>query len=67
MERTRIVLIDTAPLLREILREIITREPDLALVADKVAKTLVNCNVEVDAVLGGPLAHKGARVIYRQR
>src|SRR5262249_46756385 len=39
---------------------------DLALVADKIAKPLVNSNVEVDAVLGGPLAHKGTRVIYCQ-
>ena len=33
------------------------------LVADEIPKTLVDCNVEVDAVLGGSLAHKGARVI----
>ena len=39
---------------------------DLPLVADEIPKTLVNCNVEVNAVLGGPLAHKGARVVYCQ-
>src|SRR5262249_34106094 len=39
---------------------------DLALVSDELAKPLVNCNIEVDAVLGGPLAHKGAGVIYCQ-
>src|SRR4029434_2049616 len=38
----------------------------LSLIADEVAKALVNCNVEIDAVLGGALAHKGARVIYCQ-
>src|SRR4030095_521249 len=40
---------------------------NLALVADKVLTSLVNCNVQVDAVLCGPLAHKGARIVYRQR
>src|SRR4030095_466196 len=39
---------------------------DLALIADKVAKALVNCNVKVDAVLGGSLPHKGARVVDGQ-
>ncbi len=34
MERTRIVLIDMAPLLREIVREAIVREPDLDIVAE---------------------------------
>lgn len=34
MERTRIVLIDMSPLLREIVREIIVREPDLEIVAE---------------------------------
>ena len=34
LERTRIVLIDMAPLLREIVREAIVREPDLELVAE---------------------------------
>ena len=49
MERTRIVLIDTAPLLREILREIITREPDLALVAEHEAVVDVRQTVEREA------------------
>src|SRR5262245_46707865 len=40
---------------------------DLALIADKLPKPLVNCNVEVDAVLGGTLAHKGAGVVDCQR
>src|SRR5262245_18044495 len=39
---------------------------DLALVAYEIAKALVNCNVEIDAVLGGTLAHKGACVVYGQ-
>ena len=39
---------------------------DLALVTDEIAKTLINCNVEVDAMLGGPLPHKGVRVVYGQ-
>jgi len=34
LERTRIVLIDMAPLLRDIVREAIGREPDLDLVAE---------------------------------
>src|SRR5262247_1517106 len=40
---------------------------DLALVADEIAKALVNSNVEVDAMLCGSLANKGARVVYCQR
>src|SRR5262249_12538487 len=40
---------------------------DLALVADEVAKPLVNSNIEVDAVLSGALADKGAGIIYCQR
>src|SRR5262244_2259656 len=39
---------------------------DLALVADEITKTLVNCNVKIDAVLRGTLAHKGACVVYCQ-
>src|SRR5215472_11603159 len=39
---------------------------DLALVADEITKTLVNCNIEVDAVLCSPLPHKRARVVYCQ-
>jgi DNA-binding NarL/FixJ family response regulator len=34
LARTRIVLIDMAPLLREIVREAIVREPDLDIVAE---------------------------------
>jgi len=34
LERTRIVLIDMAPLLRDIVREAIRREPDLDIVAE---------------------------------
>src|SRR5262249_12461962 len=40
---------------------------DLALITDKIPKSLVNCNVEVDAVLGSPLANKGACVVDSQR
>src|SRR5262249_17848381 len=39
---------------------------DLALVAHIVAKALVNCNVEVNAVLCSPLAHKCACVVDSQ-
>src|SRR5262249_12995148 len=39
---------------------------DLALIADEISKALVNCNVEIDAVLGGTLAHKRACVVYCQ-
>jgi DNA-binding NarL/FixJ family response regulator len=49
LERTRIVLIDAAPLLREILREIIMHEPDLALVAEHEAVVDVRKTVERDA------------------
>ena len=49
MERTRIVLIDTAPLLREILREVISGEPDLALVAEHDAVVDVRKTVEREA------------------
>jgi DNA-binding NarL/FixJ family response regulator len=34
LERTRIVLIDMPPLLREIVRDAVAREPDLELVAE---------------------------------
>ena len=37
---------------------------DLPFITHEVAKALVNGNVEIDAVLGGALAHKGARVVY---
>jgi DNA-binding NarL/FixJ family response regulator len=49
LERTRIVLIETAPLLREILREIIVREPDLALVAEHERAVDVRQTVEREA------------------
>ena len=49
LELTRIVLIDTAPLLREILREIISGEPDLALVAEHDAVVDVRKTVEREA------------------
>src|SRR5262249_12049554 len=39
---------------------------DLPLVSHELPKTLVNCNVEVDAVLSGALTHKGAGIIYCQ-
>ena len=38
---------------------------DLALVADEVAKPLIDCNVEIDAVLCSSLSHKRTRVVYR--
>src|SRR4029453_4031733 len=39
---------------------------DFPLVPHKVAKPLVNCNVEVDPVLGGAFAHEGACVVDGQ-
>src|SRR5262249_4586382 len=39
---------------------------DLALVATKVSKALVNCNIKVDTVLDGSFAHKGPSVVYGQ-
>src|SRR5215470_2941935 len=39
---------------------------DLPLVADEVPKPLVNCNIEIDTMLCGSLAYKGASVVYCQ-
>src|SRR5215468_2608011 len=39
---------------------------DLALIADIIAKALIHINVKLDAMLGGALAHKSARVVYCQ-
>src|SRR5262249_55963258 len=39
---------------------------DLPLIADKLSKPLVNCNIQIDAVLGGALTHKRARVVDRK-
>src|SRR5262245_10369095 len=40
---------------------------DLPLVTDEIPKTLVNCNIEIDAMLCGTLAHKCACVVDSQR
>src|SRR5262245_46693455 len=40
---------------------------DLPFIADEVPKSLVNCNVGIDAMLCGTLAHKGACVVDSQR
>src|SRR5918996_846795 len=39
---------------------------DLPLITHELPKTLVDRDIESDAVLGGPFAHKRARVVYRQ-
>ena len=39
---------------------------DLPLITNEVAQALINRNVEFDAVLGGPFAHKRACVVDRQ-
>src|SRR5262245_27607371 len=38
----------------------------LSLITDEVAKPLVNCNIEVDPMLGSPLSHKRTRVVDGQ-
>src|SRR6266536_807608 len=37
---------------------------DLPLITHELPKTLVDRDIESDAVLGGPFAHKGARILY---
>ena len=39
---------------------------DLALVAEEIPKPVVHRDIERDAVLGGALAHEGARIVYGQ-
>jgi DNA-binding NarL/FixJ family response regulator len=46
LERTRIVLIDMSPLLREIVRETLSREPDLDVVAEHAATVDIGEAVE---------------------
>jgi DNA-binding NarL/FixJ family response regulator len=46
LERTRIVLIDMSPLLRDILREALSREPDLEVVGEHEAGIDVRAAVE---------------------
>jgi DNA-binding NarL/FixJ family response regulator len=48
LERTRIVLIDMSPLLREIVRETVAREPDLDVVAEHDAGADLRAAVERD-------------------
>ncbi len=48
MQRTRIVLIDMSPLIREIVREALAREPDLDLVAEHGADVDVRAAIERD-------------------
>jgi DNA-binding NarL/FixJ family response regulator len=48
VERTRIVLIDMSPLLREIVRETLAREPDLLVVGEHEAGVDVAATVERD-------------------
>jgi DNA-binding NarL/FixJ family response regulator len=64
LERTRIVLIDMSPLMREIVREVIAHEPDLEIVAEhEVAdvETAVE-RTHADFVIVGPDAASGERV-----
>ena len=64
MERKRIVLIDMSPLLREIVREIIAREPDLEIVAEheRVDVGEAVAQDDPDFVIVGPEAATDARV-----
>src|SRR5262245_37663229 len=39
---------------------------DLPLIAGEVAKSLVNRNIEINAVFCSPLPHKRARIVYGQ-
>ena len=48
MERTRIVLIDMSPLLREIIREALVPEPDLEVVAEHEGPVDLRTAVERD-------------------
>jgi hypothetical protein len=50
LERIRLVLIDMSPLLREIVRETVAREPDLDVVAEHDADVDVRTAVEGDDV-----------------
>jgi DNA-binding NarL/FixJ family response regulator len=64
LERTRIVLIDMSPLMREIVREVIAHEPDLQIVAEhEVAdvETAVE-RTRADFVILGPDAASDERV-----
>ena len=49
MERTRIVLIDMSPLLREIIRRALVPEPDLEVVAEHEGAVDLRAAVERDA------------------
>jgi chemotaxis response regulator CheB len=49
LERTRIVLIDMSPLLREIIREALVPEPDLEVVAEHEGPVDLRTAVERDA------------------
>jgi DNA-binding NarL/FixJ family response regulator len=65
LERTRIVLIDMSPLLREIVRETIAREPDLDVVAEHDAGVDVRAAVQredADFVIVGSDAVAAAAV-----
>lgn len=48
MERTRIVLVDMPPLLREIVRETVAREPDLEVVREHEAGADLRAAVDQD-------------------
>jgi DNA-binding NarL/FixJ family response regulator len=48
LERTRIVLVDMSPLLREIVRETLAREPDLDIVSEHEAGVDLRDAVERD-------------------
>jgi DNA-binding NarL/FixJ family response regulator len=65
LEPTRIVLIDMSPLLREIVRETLAREPDLDVVAEHEADADVRAAVEresADFVIVGSDAGADAAV-----
>jgi chemotaxis response regulator CheB len=68
LELIRIVLIDMPPLLREIVRETVARQPDLSVVAEHDAGVDVQAAVERDdadfVIVGfGPTAHAGVQSV----
>lgn len=72
MEPTRIVLMNMPPLLRDIVRETVTREPDLAVVAELAGDGNLRAaleGVEAEFVIIGAQAPEGtaASVVATQR
>jgi DNA-binding NarL/FixJ family response regulator len=67
LERTRIVLVDMSPLLREIIREALVAEPDLEVVAEHEGPVDLRAVVEHDAadfvIFGADASDEGVQSI----